>query len=874
MVEQDAKQTTDLELLIQKTKEAQKQFANFTQYQVDKIFYEAALAASKERIPLAKLAVEETGMGIFEDKVIKNHFASEYIYNKYANLKTCGVLEEDLANGFKKIAEPRGVIAGIVPTTNPTSTTIFKALLALKTRNGIIFSPHPRAKRCTTEAAKIVLDAAVKAGAPENIISWIEEPTVELSSKLMSHKDISLILATGGPGMVKAAYSSGNPAIGVGPGNTPVILTKDCRTKMAVSSILLSKTFDNGMICASEQAVLVDSELYEKVKKEFILQGSVFIEDKEEIESLKNVLQTPEGKLNPKIVGQSAHKIANMAGILTEENTKVLIVPAEKIGQDEPLSKEKLSPVLAIYKFSSFEDGVEKAKKLLENGGLGHTAVIYTEDEKQVSIFQNEMSACRVLVNSPASQGGIGDLYNFSLTPSLTLGCGSWGGNYISENVGPFHLLNIKSVAERRENMLWFQVPPKIYFKPGCLLEALEDLKNRKKVFLVTDHFISTSGMIDQAKQKLESMGMEVFVFDEVLPDPTIQMIGKGMEKIKIFQPDVIMAVGGGSPIDAAKVMWLMYENPEVKFEDVASRFMDIRKRVVKLKPLGEKALLVAVPTTSGTGSEVTPFAVITDEETSQKFPLADYSLTPSMAIIDSQLVKSLPKGLTAISGLDALTHALEARVSCMQSDYTNALAMEATKIIFKHLPACYADGENEPCSRERMFNASTMAGMAFSNAFLGLCHSMAHKLGGMYHIPHGLANAFLIEHIIRYNSQDCSTKQAAFPQYLFPHAKHDYAEVARYIGLEGDTEDELVEALIEKIQKLKADLGIPKTMKEWLDSKHIFKQTFLVNLDRLSEMAFDDQCTGANPRYPLVEEIKEIYLKAYFGEMDASDSE
>ena len=862
----EAEERALIDALVARVSAAQKEFSNFSQEQVDKIFKAAALAANNMRIPLAQMAVEETGMGIVEDKIIKNHYASEYICNKYLPLKTCGIIETDDATGMIKVAEPRGVIAGIIPTTNPTSTAIFKALCALKTRNGIVFSPHPRAKKCTCLAAKIVLDAAVKAGAPKDIIAWIDEPTVAMSGYLMSHNDVSLILATGGPGMVKAAYSSGTPAVGVGPGNTPVVFDDTCDIEMAVNSVLLSKTFDNGMICASEQSVTVMTSIYDAVKKEFIKRGGYILNAKE-AEAVGNVIQV-DGKLNAKIVGQTAITIAELAGIKVPANTKALIAEVNGVGIDVPFSREKLSPTLALYKVDTYEQAIDNAKALLEYGGLGHTAVLYTntQNEERIREFGHMMLASRVIINSPASHGAIGDLYNFALNPSLTLGCGSWGGNYVSENVGPMNLLNIKSIAKRRENMLWFQIPSKIYFKYGCLCTAIKDLAGKKRAFIVTDKFLYSTGLLAPMLQTLTDMGIATHVFSDVTPDPTIQLAHKGLEQLRSFDADVIIAVGGGSPIDAAKIMWLMYEQPDVSFEDIAMRFMDIKKRIVKIEPLGKKAMLVAVPTTSGTGSEVTPFAVITDEETNQKFPLADYALTPSMAIIDTELVMKLPKGLTAISGMDALTHALEARVSCMQSDYCNALANEAVSLIFKNLPECYKNGAMNEKAREHMFNASAMAGMAFANAFLGLCHSMAHKLGGMYHVPHGLANSFLINYIIKFNAVDCMTKQAAFPQYHYPNAKADYAAVARYVGLDGKDDDELLAALLDKIEALKAELDIPKAMKPWFDAKGITEETFLKNLDELSLKAYDDQCTGANPRYPLINEIKDIYLAAYYG--------
>lgn len=865
-IETEEKQRHDLDRIVAQVKSAQEIFANFSQEQVDKIFQVASLAANNMRIPLAQMAVEETGMGVLEDKIIKNHYASEYICNKYLHTKTCGIIDTDDATGMIKVAEPRGVIAGIVPTTNPTSTAIFKALIALKTRNGIVFSPHPRAKKCTNLAAKIILDAAVSAGAPEHIIAWIEEPTVLKSNWLMTHPDISLILATGGPGMVKSAYSSGTPAIGVGPGNTPVIMDDTCDVETAVSSILLSKTFDNGMICASEQSVTVLAPIYDKVKAEFQKRGAYFL-DQKETQLVGDIIQVNDN-INAKIVGQTAMTIANMAGITVPDGTKVLVAEIEGVGLNVPFSREKLSPTLAMYKAETYENAVANAKALLNYGGLGHTAVLYTntQNEDRIREFGHIMQACRVLINTPSSQGGIGDLYNFALNPSLTLGCGSWGGNYVSENVGPMQLLNIKSIAKRRENMLWFRVPQKIYFKYGCLCTALDDLQGRKRAFIVTDKFIERSGMLAPMLQKLTELGIQTHVFADVEPDPTIQLARVGLEQLKSFEADIIIAIGGGSPMDAAKIMWLMYEQPDISFDDMATRFMDIRKRIVKIQDLGKKALLVAVPTTAGTGSEVTPFAVITDAETHAKYPITDYALTPNMAIIDTELVMKLPKLLTAVSGIDALTHALEARVSCMQSDYCNALANEATRLIFENLPTCYEDGPMSENAREHMFNAAAMAGMAFANAFLGICHSMAHKLGGMYHIPHGLANAFLISHVIRFNAVDNMTKQAAFPQYHYPNAKEDYANVAHYIGLKGDSNDELVEKLIQKVDELKARLDIPMAMKEWFDRQGIPEETFLAQLDELAISAFDDQCTGANPRYPLIAELKDIYKKAYYG--------
>ncbi|HIK27328.1 MAG: bifunctional acetaldehyde-CoA/alcohol dehydrogenase [Oscillatoriaceae bacterium SKW80] len=853
----------ELEALIQKVKTAQEKYATYTQEQVDHIFKRAALAANAARIPLAKMAVEETGMGVVEDKVIKNHFASEYIYNKYKNEKTCGVIEEDKSFGYQKIAEPVGVLAGIVPTTNPTSTAIFKTLITLKTRNGIILSPHPRAKGCTIEAAKIVLRAAVEAGAPENIIGWIDEPTVELSQQLMQHPDIKLILATGGPGMVKAAYSSGHPSLGVGAGNTPAVIDETAHIKMAVSSILLSKTFDNGMICASEQSVIVVDEVYDAVKQEFIERGAYFLTP-EETEKMRAKIVV-NGRLNAEIVGQPVEKLAQLAGITVPPNTRVLIGEVEEIGITEPFSYEKLSPILAMYRAKTYEEAVDKAALLVLFGGHGHTSVLYTapSNYERIKYFESKVETARVLINTPSSQGAIGDLYNFRLDPSLTLGCGTWGDNSVSENVGPQHLLNIKTVTERRENMLWFRIPPKIYFKYGCLAMALGDLKGKKRAFIVTDKPLFDLGITDKVTDVLDELGIKHEVFYEVEPDPTLATVNKGLANINIFQPDVIIAIGGGSPMDAAKIMWLMYEHPETEFEGVAMRFMDIRKRVYELPPLGAKAIMVAIPTTSGTGSEVTPFAVVTDERTGIKYPLADYALTPNMAIVDPELVMNLPKKLTAYSGIDALTHALEAYVSVCASEFTNGLALEAIRLLFKYLPSAYKNGALDPKAREKVHYAATMAGMAFANAFLGICHSMAHKLGSTFHLPHGLANALLISHVIRYNATDAPLKQAIFPQYKYPNAKWRYARIADYLGLGGKTEEEKVEKLIEAIENLKRELDIPLTIKEALsgDDKIFYEQ-----VEKMAEQAFDDQCTGSNPRYPLIRDLKELYTLAYCG--------
>lgn len=858
------KNVEDLMKKLKEIREAQKKYATYTQEQVDEIFRQAAMAANNARIELAKMAVEETGMGIVEDKVIKNHFASEYIYNKYKDEKTCGVIERDNSFGITKIAEPIGVIAAIVPTTNPTSTAIFKALIALKTRNGIIFSPHPRAKKSTIAAAKIVLEAAVKAGAPEGIIGWIDEPSVELSQCAMRESD--LILATGGPGMVKAAYSSGKPAIGVGAGNTPAIIDETAHIKMAVNSILLSKSFDNGVICASEQSVIVIEDIYDEVKKEFAERGAYLLK-KNEVDKIRKIILV-NGSINPNIVGQSACKIAEMAGIKVPESTKVLIGEVESVEADEPFAHEKLSPILALYKAKNFAESLDKAVKLVELGGFGHTSVLYTDQIKskdRIAKFSEVMKTGRTIINMPSSQGAIGDIYNFKLAPSLTLGCGSWGGNSVSENVGVKHLLNIKNVAERRENMLWFRVPEKIYFKYGCLAMALKELKdmNKKKAFIVTDKVLYNLGFVDKITDVLDEIQMDYKVFFDVEPDPTLATAKKGAEEMRSFEPDTIIALGGGSPMDAAKIMWVMYEHPEIRFEDLAMRFMDIRKRVFKFPKMGEKAMMVAIATSAGTGSEVTPFAVITDEKTQIKYPLADYELTPDMAIVDAELMMNMPKSLTAASGIDALTHAIEAYVSVCASEYTNGMALEAIRLIFKYLPQAYNDGPNNIKAREKMAHASTMAGMAFANAFLGVCHSMAHKLGSMHHIPHGIANALLINEVIRFNAVDNPRKQATFPQYKYPNAKWRYARIADYLQLGGNADDEKVELLIKAIDDLKAKLNIPQTIKE----AGVSKQKFFATLDEMSETAFDDQCTVSNPRYPLISEIKQMYINA-FGEI------
>jgi acetaldehyde dehydrogenase/alcohol dehydrogenase len=852
----------ELEDLISRVHDAQKIYRTFSQEQVDEIFRKAAFAAAGSRIKLAKMAVAETGMGVVEDKVIKNHFASEFIYNKYKDEKTCGIIEEDLSAGIRKIAEPIGVIAGIVPTTNPTSTAIFKALISLKTRNGIIFSPHPRAAKSTIAAAKIILDAAVEAGAPKDIISWIEVPTIEKSQHLMHHKGISLILATGGPGMVKAAYSSGVPAIGVGAGNTPAIIDETAHLKMAVNSVLMSKTFDNGMICASEQSVVVVEEVYDAVRQEFAESGGYFLnaDEKDKVGKLMIV----DGHVNAKVVGQYAWKIAEMAGFSVPKTTKVLIGEAERIADDEPFSYEKLSPILAMYKAKNFQDAELKAIKLVQFGGIGHTSVLYTDlrNTDRIESFSSLLKTGRLLVNMPASQGAIGDIYNFKLDPSLTLGCGSWGGNSVSENVGVKHLLNIKTNAERRENMLWLQIPPKIYFKYGCLPVALTDLAGRKRAFIITDKPIYDLGYTEKVTRELRKMNIDFSIFYEVEPDPTLANVRKGLSSMNAFQPDVIISLGGGSAMDCAKIMWLMYEYPDTQFEGLALRFMDIRKRIYQFPALGRKAYMVAIPTTSGTGSEVTPFAVVTDEKTGIKYPIADYQLTPNMAIVDPEFVLTMPTKLTAWSGVDALTHALEAMVSVFATEFTIPYSLEAGRIIFKYLPTSYKEGSKNLKAKEKIHYASTMAGIAFANAFLGVCHSMAHKLGSEFHIPHGLANALIISHVIRFNATNTPRKQATFPQYKYPLAIERYARFATYCGFEGNTPEDLVESLIAGIEKLKAEVNIPKSIRE----AGVEASEFYARLDDLAELAFDDQCTGTNPRYPSIEEIKELYIKAYEG--------
>ena len=853
-----------LEKKIDEVRKAQQIFSNYTREQVDKIFTAAAIAANQARIPLAKMAVEETGMGIVEDKVIKNHYASEYIYNAYRDTKTCGVIEEDSAYGTKKFAEPIGVVAAVIPTTNPTSTAIFKSLICLKTRNAIIISPHPRAKKSTIAAAKVVLDAAVKAGAPKGIIGWIDIPSLELTDTLMKEADI--ILATGGPGMVKAAYSSGKPALGVGAGNTPAIIDETADVVLAVNSIIHSKTFDNGMICASEQSVIVDKKVYKAVKDEFIARGCHFL-TKTELDKVRKTILI-NGSLNAKIVGQSAYTIAKLAGVDVSRETKILIGEVSSVDLSEEFAHEKLSPVLAMYKSDNFNDAIDKASHLIADGGYGHTSSIYinseTEKEK-LDIFEETMKTCRILINTPSSQGGIGDLYNFKLTPSLTLGCGSWGGNSVSENVGVKHLLNIKTVAERRENMLWFRAPEKVYFKKGCLPVALNELKTvlgKKKAFIVTDQFLYKNGYTKCITDKLDELGIVYTVFYDVAPDPTLACAKEGAKAMKLFEPDCIIAVGGGSAMDAGKIMWVMYEHPEVDFMDMAMRFMDIRKRIYTFPKMGEKAYFIAIPTSSGTGSEVTPFAVITDEESGIKYPLADYELLPKMAIVDADMMMNQPKGLTSASGIDALTHALEAYASIMATDYTDGLALKAMKNIFEYLPAAYENGPHDAKAREQMATASTMAGMAFANAFLGVCHSMAHKLGAYHHLPHGIANALLITDVMRFNAAEVPAKMGTFSQYQYPHCKERYVECADFLHIKGKNDDEKFENLIAAIEELKEKVGIKKTIKDYgVDEKE-----FLRTLDEMTEMAFDDQCTGANPRYPLMKEIKAMYLKAYYG--------
>ena len=853
-----------LEAKMKAMREAQKEFAKFSQEQVDKIFYEAAMAANKMRIPLAKMAVEETQRGVLEDKIIKNHYAAEYIYNAYKDTKTCGVIEEDTAYGIKKVAEPIGLVAAVIPTTNPTSTAISKTLICLKTRNAIIISPHPSAKACTIEAAKVVLEAAVKAGAPEGIIGWIDVPSLELTNQVMRDSDI--ILATGGPGMVKAAYSSGKPALGVGPGNTPVIIDDTADIKMAVNSIIHSKTFDNGMICASEQSVTVLDSIYEEVKKEFQYRGCYFLKKGAELDKVRKTIII-NGALNSKIPGKSAYEIAKMAGVDVPENTKILIGEVESVDISEEFAHEKLSPVLAMYKAKTFDEALAKAEQLVADGGYGHTSALYVHPAQTEKIEKHyaAMKTCRVLINTPAAQGGIGDLYNFKLAPSLTLGCGSWGGNSVSENVGVKHLINVKTVAERRENMLWFRTPEKVYFKKGSMPVALDELgtiMHKKKAFIVTDSFLYKNGYVKGIEEKLDAMGIQHTCFYEVAPDPTLQCAQKGADMMRSFEPDTIIALGGGSAMDAAKIMWVMYEYPDANFEDMAMDFMDIRKRVYTFPEMGKKAYFVAIPTSSGTGSEVTPFAIITDAETGVKWPLADYQLLPNMAIVDVDNMMTQPKGLTSASGIDVMTHAIEAFVSIMATDYTDGLAMKAVKMVFENLPSAYENGANDPKAREEMANASCMAGMAFANAFLGLNHSMAHKLGAFHHLPHGVANAVLLTEVMRYNASEVPTKMGTFSQYQYPHALARYAELGRFAGCTGKDDKEVFENFLAKLEVLKEQIGIKKSIKEYgIDEKY-----FLDTLDDMVEQAFNDQCTGANPRYPLMKEIKELYLKCYYG--------
>ena len=855
------KDLKSLKEMIARVREAQEKFSEYTQEQVDEIFKAVALKINDERINLAKMAVEETGMGILEDKVIKNHFASEYIYNKYKNEKTCGVLEEDKSFGIKKIATPVGVIAGIIPTTNPTSTAAFKTLLALKTRNGIIFSPHPRAKKATIHTAKLALEAAVAAGAPKDIIGWIDEPTVDLSRELMASTD--LILATGGPGMVKSAYSSGTPAIGVGAGNTPVIVDESADVRMTVNYTLMSKTFDNGVICASEQAIIVDEKLYTQVKDEFELRGA-YILKKAEMDKVRKTIFV-DGGLNSKIVGQSAYKIAQMAGIDVPEKAKVLIGEVTSVGAEEPFAHEKLSPVLAMYKSKNYEDSLDKAKKLIDLGGLGHTSLLYINlaEREKIEKFEKQMKTGRTLINMPSSLGAIGDVFNFKLEPSLTLGCGSWGGNSVSENVGVKHLLNVKTVAERRENMLWFRVPAKIYYKFGSLAVALEELKgNKKRAFIVTDSALAKLGFANYITKVLDEIGVDFRIFSDVHEDPTLSSAQKGAEAMREYNPDVVIALGGGSAMDAAKIMWFLYDHPEVEFHDLAMRFMDIRKRIYEFPKMGEKAQFIAVATSAGTGSEVTPFSVITDDATGVKYPLADYELTPDMAIIDPELMLTMPKGLTVASGIDVLTHAVESYVSTLATEFTQPISLEAMKLVFDFLPESVENGAKAINAKEKMANASCLAGMAFANAFLGICHSLAHKLGGKFHVPHGIANAMLLNEVIKFNAVENPIKMGVFPQYKYPDAKNRYAKIADFLGLGGKTEDEKIENLLKAIDELKMRIGIPMSIKEF----GVSEKDFLEAVDQLALDAFDDQCTGANPRYPLVTELKEVYLRAYYG--------
>ncbi len=858
------KSDDNVELIINKVKKAQNEYETYSQSEVDKIFKAAAIAANKARIPLAELAFNETKMGVMEDKVVKNHFAAEYIYNRNRKLKTCGIIKEDAINGIKTIAEPLGVIAGIVPMTNPTSTTIFKTLISLKTRNGIIFSPHPRAKNCTIETAKILLNAAVEAGAPDNIIGWIENPSVELSTKLMQNKNIDCILATGGGGMVKSAYSSGNPAIGVGAGNVPAIIDDSADIKMAVSSIILSKTFDNGLICASEQSVIVLESVYEEVKTEFEYRGAYFL-TKTDSEKLSEILFNERG-INPNIIGQSANTIADLISLKLNKNKKLLIAERNAISENDPFAYEKLAPILTLYKAKNFKEAVNMAEQLISLGGQGHTSVLYTSEnsEEKTNYFANKIKTCRLLINTPSSHGGIGDIYNFKLEPSLTLGCGSWGKNSVSGNIGAEHLLNYKTLAKRRENMLWFKVPPKIYFKRGCTESALKELKGKKRAFIVTDRYLYNSGAVRKITKILDESEIQYEVFFDIKPEPTQENINKALEVIRPFEADVIIALGGGSPLDAAKIIWLMYEQPDINFEEISLRFMDIRKRICTIKELGQKAIMVAIPTTSGTGSETTPFSIITEDSSHIKYAIADYALTPTVAIIDPDFADNMPKGLTVTSGIDTLVHTIEAYVSVMATDFTDSYAVEAIKLVYSYLERAYNNGVNDKIAREKMHYAASIAGLAFANSFLGICHSMAHKLGAMYNVPHGISNVLLIRQIIKFNANDCPLKQGLFPQYKYPNAKEKYAKLADELKLGGVNTDEKVELLIQSVTKLMKSLKIPNSISNFGVKENIF----LKNLDKLSKLAFDDQCTGTNPVYPLISDIKELYTKSFYGKI------
>lgn len=858
------KSDDNVELIINKVKQAQNEYETYSQAEVDKIFKAVAIAANKARISLAELAFEETKMGVMEDKVVKNHFAAEYIYNRNRKLKTCGIIKEDAINGIKTIAEPLGVIAGIVPMTNPTSTTIFKTLISLKTRNGIIFSPHPRAKNCTIETAKILLNAAVEAGAPDNIIGWIENPSVELSTKLMQHKNIDCILATGGGGMVKSAYSSGNPAIGVGAGNVPAIIDDSADIKMAVSSIILSKTFDNGLICASEQSVIVLESVYEEVKTEFEYRGAYFL-TKTDSEKLSEILFNERG-INPNIIGQSANTIADLISLKLNKNKKLLIAERNAISENDPFAYEKLAPILTLYKAKNFKEAVNMAEQLISLGGQGHTSVLYTSEnsEEKTNYFANKIKTCRLLINTPSSHGGIGDIYNFKLEPSLTLGCGSWGKNSVSGNIGAEHLLNYKTLAKRRENMLWFKVPPKIYFKRGCTESALKELKGKKRAFIVTDRYLYNSGAVQKITKVLDESEIQYEVFFDIKPEPTQENINKALEVIRPFEADVIIALGGGSPLDAAKIIWLMYEQPDINFEEISLRFMDIRKRICTIKELGQKAIMVAIPTTSGTGSETTPFSIITEDSSHIKYAIADYALTPTVAIIDPDFADNMPKGLTVTSGIDTLVHTIEAYVSVMATDFTDSYAVEAIKLVYSYLERAYNNGVNDKIAREKMHYAASIAGLAFANSFLGICHSMAHKLGAMYNLPHGISNALLIRQIIKFNANDCPLKQGLFPQYKYPNAKEKYAKLADELKLGGVNTDEKVELLIQSVTKLMKSLKIPNSISNFGVKENIFFK----NLDKLSKLAFDDQCTGTNPVYPLISDIKELYTKSFYGKI------